>query len=100
MIVGMWWRILVALVLTLPPVAYVAGALAGDVEHRAPHPTVVLPTGGPEPVADPVDRRPGGDDRRRGVTVVRPDPVTVGENAGDDDRDDGDDGDDADDADD
>jgi hypothetical protein len=101
----MWWRILVALVLTLPPVAYVAGALANDEQHREPHPTVVLNTGGTD--RDGTDRSRGKDqqkkrdrgdkDERPGkVTVVRPGPVAVGDDGGDDD--DGDD--DTDDADD
>jgi hypothetical protein len=115
MIGDMVWRILVALLLTLPPVAYVAGALSGEVEDRTPRPTVVLPTGDAERSPGVRDRNGGerqgqrprdtggadNDDRPGGVTVVRPDPVTVGENGGDDDHDhdDGDD-DDTDDVDD
>jgi hypothetical protein len=110
----MWWRILVALVLTLPPVAYVAGALANDEQHRDPHPTVVLNTGGTDDDTerdrpgrgDGQGKKPGkrddrGNDERPGeVTVVRPGPVAVGDDGGDDDDDDGDDGDDTDDTDD
>jgi hypothetical protein len=110
----MWWRILVALVVTLPPVAYVAGALANDEQHREPHPTVVLNTGETEADRDGGNRdganrdRPDrGEDKDRqrekrdrtgdgpgGVTVVRPQPMAVGDDGGDDDQDDGDNGDD------
>ncbi len=103
----MWWRILVALVLTLPPVAYVAGALANDEQHREPHPTVVLNTGGNDRDGadrDRPDRGEGKDGKQKkrdrngdgpgGVTVVRPGPVAVGDDGGDDDPDDGDDTDD------
>ena len=110
----MWWRILVALVLTLPPVAYVAGALANDEQHREPHPTVVLDTEDTDADRHGGDRdrpdRGEGNDRQQdkrdregdgpgGVTVVRPGPMAVGDDGGDED-DDGDDGDETDDSDD
>lgn len=110
------WKVILAMALTLPPVAYVAGALAAQHEEPTPRSPIVVtgvetpppshraPSGSPSPRMPPSPVPTSGPGSSDDVDVIKPRPDDVdddndddrrrGEGGPDDDSDDSDGGDD------